>query len=432
MSQIRSVKALEILDSRGNPTVQVEVTTDNGFVGQASVPSGASTGEHEALELRDGDPNRYGGKGVLKAVANVNTTISKLLIGQTVIDQKQIDQMMIDADGTETKSKLGANAMLGVSMAAARAAAASVGLPLYRYIGGTDASLLPCPMMNVINGGAHANNSIEFQEFLIRPVGAPTITEAVRWGAEVFHALKKVLQEGGHATSVGDEGGFAPNLSSNEEALDTILKAIERAGYKPGEDITLAIDCAASEFYDKSTGHYIEKKKSSGTKLTAEAQVELLVKLCGNYPIDSVEDGLDENDWEGWKILTDKLGKRVQIIGDDIFVTNPKFLLRGLREGIANSILVKLNQIGTLTETIQTINLATAHGYTSVISHRSGETSDSFIADLAVAKGTGQIKTGSLSRSDRLSKYNRLIAIESQLGPSARYRDSNHCRRHYT
>lgn len=432
MSHISSIKALEILDSRGNPTLGVKVTTNDGIVGCASVPSGASTGEHEALELRDGDPKRYGGKGVLKAVGNVNTTISNLLIGQPIIDQQTIDQMMIDADGTETKSNLGANAMLGVSMAVARAAAASVDLPLYRYIGGTNTSLLPCPMMNVINGGAHANNSIEFQEFLIRPVGAPSITEAVRWGAEVFHALKQVLQEGGHATSVGDEGGFAPNLGSNEEALDTILKAIERAGYKPGEEITLAIDCAASEFYDKATGNYIEKKKSSGQKLTAEQQVDLLVKLCEKYPIDSVEDGLDENDWKGWQILTEKLGKRVQIIGDDIFVTNPKFLRRGFCEGVANSILIKLNQIGTVTETVRTIDLATAHGYTSVISHRSGETSDHFIADLAVAKGTGQIKTGSLSRSDRLSKYNRLMAIESHLGSSARYRDSNHCRKHYT
>ncbi len=435
MAQIASIRALEILDSRGNPTVSVCLETTEGIKAHAAVPSGASTGEHEALELRDGDKGRFGGKGVLTAVENVNSRLSQLLVGQEVLEQEQIDRLMIEADGTDTKSSIGANAILGVSLAAARAGAQTAGLPLYRYIGGSDTHVLPCPMMNVINGGAHADNSLDFQEFMIRPVGAPTVAEAIRWGAETFHALKGVLKEAGHVTSVGDEGGFAPNLGSNEEALDMILRAIEKAGYKPGEQITLAIDAAASEFYDKETGRYIEKKKKARgephREFTAEEMTEQLGQLCERYPIDSIEDGLDENDWEGWKDQTTKIGDKLQLVGDDIFVTNPIFLKKGLEMGVANSILIKLNQIGTLTETIDTIAMARAHSYTTVISHRSGETADTFIADLAVAMRTGQIKTGSLSRTDRVAKYNRLIAIEAELGDLAVYRDSNHCRRCY-
>lgn len=431
MSSIRSVKALEILDSRGNPTVQVSVTTDQGIVGTAAVPSGASTGEHEAVELRDGDKSRYLGKGVQKAVQNVNGPIADLLLGETVFDQARLDNLMIVSDGTENKSRFGANAILGASLAIARAAAAAAAsnLSLYRYIGGAGAHILPCPMMNIINGGAHADNSLEFQEFMIRPIGAPSFREALRWGAEIFHALKKLLAEEGHVTAVGDEGGFAPNLASNEAALDMILKAIEKAGYTPGDQISLALDCAASEFFDKATGKYIEKKKRSKgdsfKERSPEEQTAYLAELVGKYPIDSIEDGLDENDWDGWKHLTEQLGSKVQIVGDDLFVTNPKFLKEGIEKGIANSILIKLNQIGTLTETLETIRIAKAAGYTSVISHRSGETEDAFIADVAVATNAGQIKTGSLSRTDRVAKYNRLLAIESELGETSRYLDSN-------
>ncbi len=432
MTAIVAIHAMEILDSRGNPTLEVLVETDQGILARAAVPSGASTGEHEALELRDGDPKRFGGKGVLRAIENVNGRLSQLLIGENVLDQAYIDRIMIEADGTDTKSQLGANAILGVSLAVARAAAISSGLPLYRYLGGCNSRLLPCPMMNIINGGAHASNSLDFQEFMIRPIGAPTIAEAVRWGSEVFHALKDVLKEAGHSTSVGDEGGFAPNLGSNEEGLEAILKAIERAGYKAGEEISLAIDCAASEFYDRESARYLEKKKKlkgeTYEQRTSDQQAEYLVKLAEEYPIDTIEDGLDENDWEGWKTLTAKAGKTLQIIGDDIFVTNPKFLAKGIQMGVANSILVKLNQIGTLTETLDTIALAHAHGYTTVISHRSGETADDFIADLAIATRAGQIKTGSLSRTDRVAKYNRLMRIEAELGSAAFYRDSNRCR----
>lgn len=425
MSYIRSLKALEILDSRGNPTVQALLTIDSGFTVSAAVPSGASTGEHEAVELRDQDSKRYNGKGVLLAVDNINVTLAELLIGEDVCQQRRLDEMMIEADGTENKSKLGANAILAVSLAIARAGALESGLSLYNYIGGTNAHILPCPMMNIINGGAHADNSLDFQEFMIRPIGAETFTEALRWGAEIFHALKKLLKEKGHITSVGDEGGFAPNLKSDSEALDLIVAAIQNAGYKPGEQVTLALDAAASEFYDKKTGRYVEKKKKlKGEKAlerSAEELAHYYTELCNRYPIDSIEDGLDENDWAGWKILTDKLGKRIQLVGDDIFVTNPKFLMRGIKEGIGNSILIKLNQIGTLTETLDTIRIAQNHGYTTVISHRSGETEDPFIADLSVATNAGQIKTGSLSRTDRIAKYNRLIEIEDELGDSAVY-----------
>jgi enolase len=425
MSYIRSLKAIEILDSRGNPTVQAQLTTYNGFTVTAAVPSGASTGEHEAVELRDQDPARYNGKGVRKAVENINVILAELLIGEDVRNQRHLDGLMIDADGTENKSNLGANAILAVSLAIARAGALESGLPLYQYIGGPNAHILPCPMMNIINGGAHADNSLDFQEFMIRPVGAHTFEEALRWGAEIFHALKKLLKEKGHITSVGDEGGFAPNLKSDQEALDLIISAIEKAGYRPGEQITLALDCAASEFYDKKTGRYIEKKKKNrgekASERTSEEMVDYYVELCNRYPIDSIEDGLDENDWAGWKILTEKLGDHIQLVGDDLFVTNPKFLARGIEEGIGNSILIKLNQIGTLSETLDAIRLAHTHGYTTVISHRSGETEDAFIADLSVATNAGQIKTGSLSRTDRVAKYNRLLEIENELGDEAVY-----------
>lgn len=419
MSEIETIHAREILDSRGNPTVECEITLKSGSFGKACVPSGASTGEHEALELRDGDKNRYFGKGVLKAVKNINTIIYDHLKGESALDQKNIDEKLIALDGTSSKSNLGANAILGVSLAVARAAACESKLPLFAYIAEKDSYIMPTPMMNIMNGGAHAENSIEFQEFMIRPFNAPSFKEALRWGSEVFHCLKSLLKEKHHVVSVGDEGGFAPNLSSNEESLDFILHAIEKAGFKPKTDISIALDCAASEFYDKELKSYIDmKKKRAGQKFSkrsAEQQVENLITLCKNYPIDTIEDGLDENDWEGWKIMTDKLGDKIQLVGDDIFVTNPKFLKKGIDSHVANSILIKLNQIGTLTETLNTMALAKAHNYKCIVSHRSGETEDSFIADLSVATCCGQIKTGSLSRSDRIAKYNRLLAIEENL-----------------
>ncbi|MCH9610123.1 MAG: Enolase [Chlamydiales bacterium] len=414
--KIINISALEILDSRGNPTVRVTVETENS-VGVASVPSGASTGEHEALELRDGDKKRYNGKGVLKACEHVNRDLHKLLVGHDIFDQVGIDSKMIEADGKEDKSRFGANAILGVSLACAKAAAAAKQEPLYRYLGGPTAQLLPCPMMNLINGGAHADNSLDIQEFMIRPFKAPSFGEAVRYGAEIFHALKTILKKKGQITAVGDEGGFAPNLGSDDEALSTLLEAIEAAGYS--DKVSLALDCAASEFYKE--GKYLNRSSNE--------QVDYLETLCSKYPIDSVEDGMAENDWEGWKTLTDRLGKKVQLVGDDLFVTNVKFLQKGLREGVANSILIKVNQIGTLTETLKCIELAHSHGYTTVLSHRSGETEDTTIADIAVATGAGQIKTGSLSRSDRVAKYNRLLEIEAELGVNSSYRDSNLCRR---
>lgn len=429
MPYIRSVKAVEILDSRGNPTLKVMVTTDQGITGEASVPSGASTGEHEAVELRDGDRARFFGKGVLTAVSHVNGPIAQILIGEHVFDQTRLDQLLITGDGTPNKSRWGANALLGASLAVARAGALEAKVPLYRYIGGCHANILPCPMMNIINGGAHADNFLDFQEFMIRPIGAPTFREAIRWGAEIFHTLKELLKAKGHITSVGDEGGFAPNLHSNEEALDLIVSAIEKAGYKPGSEVTLALDCAASEFFDKTSQMYVEKKKKkrkeSFLERSASDQVDYLKSLCDKYPIDSIEDGLDENDWVGWKLMTERLAARIQIVGDDLFVTNPLYLQKGIKEGVANSILIKLNQIGTLTETLETIRLAQTHGYTTVISHRSGETEDSVIADVIVAVNAGQIKTGSLSRTDRVAKYNRLLCIEAGLEGSARYLDSN-------
>ncbi len=411
MSLIESCHALEILDSRGNPTLEVVVRTQDGFLAKAAVPSGASTGEHEALELRDGDPKRYGGKGVLKAVAHVNGPLNALLKGKPVADQKGIDQAMIALDGTENKGKLGANAILGVSLATAKCAAAAKREPLYWYLGGPEAHLLPCPMMNVINGGVHADNGLDFQEFMIRPIGAPSFKEALRWGAETFHALKALLKKRGLSTAVGDEGGFAPRLSSHEEALDLIIEAIEKAGFHPKRDITLALDLAASEFYQK--GKYRNR--------TTDQQIAYLAQLVSQYPIDSIEDGLDQNDWEGWKALTQALGKKIQLVGDDIFVTNTHFLQKAIDMGVANAILIKVNQIGTLTETAQAIDLAKKHRYRAVMSHRSGETEDTIIADLAVAFGTGQIKTGSLCRSERISKYNRLLEIEEQLGKKATF-----------
>lgn len=429
MSYIRSVKALEILDSRGFPTLEVAITTDQDIMVKASVPSGASTGEHEALELRDGDKSRYFGKGVQLAVSHVNNVLAQILVGEHVCDQKRLDMMMVECDGTENKSKLGANAILGASLALARAGALTAKLPLYRYIGGCDACILPCPMMNIINGGAHADNSLDFQEFMVRPVGAPSFHEAIRWGSEIFHTLKAILKAEGHVTAVGDEGGFAPNLASNEEALEIILRSIEKAGYRPGKDITLALDCAASEFYDKLTGKYVEKKrkqrKQAHTERSSLEQIKYLKKLTEKYPIDSIEDGLSEHDWDGWKEMTSQMKNKVQLVGDDIFVTNPKFLKKGIEKGVGNAILIKPNQIGTLTETLETIRIAHEHDYTTIISHRSGETDDTIIADIAVATNAGQIKTGSLSRMDRISKYNRLLSIEDGLGPSGRYADSN-------
>jgi enolase len=425
MSRIQSIHALEILDSRGNPTLEVFVITDDGFVGKAAVPSGASTGEHEAVELRDQDPKRYQGKGVQKAIAHVNGPLAQILIGKPVDDQGQIDALLIAADGTPNKSRYGANALLGISLAAAKAAANARKIPLYRSIPHSNSTLLPVPMMNILNGGVHADNQLDFQEFMIRPIGAPTFREAIRWGAEVFHTLKTLLKKEGHVTSVGDEGGFAPRLNSNEEALDFIIHAIKTAGYRPRIDLSIALDCAASEFYDPHTKTYLEKKnKESGKPFetrTAIQQIDYLEKLASQYPIDSIEDGLDQNDWKGWQALTTRLGSQLQLVGDDLFVTNPLFLQRGIDEKVANSILIKVNQIGTLSETLQTIALAQQNGYRTVISHRSGETEDTTIADIAVAVASGQIKTGSLSRSERVAKYNRLLEIEDELGQQARF-----------
>lgn len=433
MAYIKHIKAIQILDSRGNPTIKVFVRTEEGIVGEACVPSGASTGEHEARELRDGDKSRYLGKGVLHAVKNVNSILAELLVGECVFDQSRLDERMIEADGTDYKERIGANAILGASMAIAHAAAKSIKLPLYRYLGGVHAHILPCPMMNIINGGAHADNSLDFQEFMIRPIKAETFSEGLRWGCEIFHTLKKILKESGHITAVGDEGGFAPNVHSNEEALDCILKAIEAAGYRPGEQVSIALDCAASGFYDKKTGKYVEKKKKdrgeSFVERTAEEQAYYLQELCSKYPIDSIEDALDENDWKGWNTFTNLLGSQLQIVGDDLFVTNPKFLRRGIEERSANAILIKVNQIGTLTETFETVRLAQTNGFSTIISHRSGETEDSALADLSVAMNTGQIKTGALSRSERIAKYNRLLEIEAELQQTGRYLDSNKQRR---
>jgi enolase len=418
MSLIEDIHAREILDSRGNPTVEAEVMLSDGQVGRAAVPSGASTGEHEAVELRDEDKSRYGGKGVLKAVHNVNEVIAPELEGMDALDQSEIDNALITLDGTPTKAKLGANALLSVSLATARAAAGFLELPLYKYLGGPNARTLPVPMMNIINGGAHADNNVDFQEFMIVPVGAESFTESLRIGAEIFHTLKAVLKKKGYATSVGDEGGFAPNLRSNEEAIETILEAIDQAGYSPGEDCLLALDPAASEFYDGKS--YIFKK-SDKRVLSSDQMVEYWTEWIERYPIISIEDGMAENDWTGWKTLTDQVGKRVQLVGDDLFVTNTEFLRKGIELGVANSILIKVNQIGTLTETLDCIELARNSGRTAVISHRSGETEDPFIADLAVATNAGQIKTGSLSRTDRIAKYNQLLRIEEDLRGAARY-----------
>lgn len=419
MTHIVDVKGREILDSRGNPTVEVDVVLENGMMGRAAVPSGASTGEHEALELRDGDKSRYQGKGVLTAVRNVNTIIADALLGEDVTNQAAIDRMLIELDGTKTKSNLGANAMLGVSLACAKAAANALGMPLYRYIGGCNAKVLPVPMMNIINGGAHSDSPIAFQEFMIRPVGAPSFREAVRMGAEIFHALKKVLHDRGLSTAVGDEGGFAPTLKGTEDALESIIKAIEMAGYKPGEDVMIGLDCASSEFYKDGIYDYTIFEGAGGAKRTSAEQADYLEQLIGKYPIDSIEDGMAENDWEGWKLLTDRIGGRCQLVGDDLFVTNVEYLRKGIEAGCANSILIKVNQIGTLTETLDAIGMAQRAGYTTVTSHRSGETEDATIADIAVATNSGQIKTGSMSRSDRLAKYNQLLRIEEELGESA-------------
>ena len=428
--KIEKVHAREILDSRGNPTVEVEVTLENGVMGRAAVPSGASTGENEALELRDGDKNRYLGKGVLKAVDNVNNIIAPALKGDCVFDQRAIDYKMLALDGTPTKSKLGANAILGVSLATAQAAAKALGMPLYRYIGGCNSYTMPVPMMNIINGGAHSDAPIAFQEFMIRPVGAPNEKEAIRMGAEVFHALAKLLKKRGLSTAVGDEGGFAPALDGIEDALESICQAIKDAGYEPGKDVKIAMDCAASEFAVCENGEWYydyrqlkdgKKKDPNGKKYTAEEQIKYLEQLITKYPIDSIEDGLDENDWDNWVKLTAAIGDRCQLVGDDLFVTNVKFLEKGIKMGAANSILIKVNQIGSLTETLDAIEMAHRHGYTTVTSHRSGETEDTTIADIAVATNSGQIKTGSMSRTDRMAKYNQLIRIEEELGETARY-----------
>lgn len=418
MSIIQSVYARQILDSRGNPTVEVDVFTETGAFGRAAVPSGASTGTHEAVELRDGDKKKYVGKGVLKAVENVNIKIASEVVGLSVFDQNLIDKVMIELDGTKNKGKLGANAILGTSLAVAKAAAMEAGQSLYRYIGGVNANTLPVPMMNILNGGSHADNSIDFQEFMVMPVKAATFSESLRMGTEVFHTLKKVLHDQGLSTNVGDEGGFAPNIKSNEEAIEVVLKAIEKAGFKPGEDIFIAMDAASSEFYDAKSKTY-HFKKSDGKKLKSEEMVEYWAKWAKKYPIISIEDGMAEEDWDGWKKLTDKIGSKVQLVGDDLFVTNVDFLQKGIDMGVANSILVKVNQIGSLTETINAVNLAKKNSYKSIMSHRSGETEDSTIADLAVALNTGQIKTGSASRSDRMAKYNQLIRIEEELGETA-------------
>jgi enolase len=418
MTNIGAIFGREVLDSRGNPTVEAEVQLASGAVGQAIVPSGASTGEHEAVELRDGDKARFLGKGVLKAVENVNGEIADALANWDAADQRGLDQKMIELDGTETKSRLGANAILAVSMATARAAAAEYGLPLYRYLGGAAANTLPTPMMNILNGGAHADNNVDFQEFMVMPVGAPSFSEALRWGVEVFHTLKGVLKKRGYNTAVGDEGGFAPSVKSNIEAIEVVLEAIQQAGYKPGEEIAIALDPAASEFYQD--GKYVFKKSDKSAK-SSDAMVKFWAKWVKDYPIVSLEDGLSEEDWDGWRNLTKELGGKIQLVGDDIFVTNITFLQEGIDKRVGNSILIKVNQIGTVSETLDAIDLARRNGYTSVISHRSGETEDTFIADLAVATGAGQIKTGSASRTDRIAKYNQLLRIEEELGASARF-----------
>lgn len=419
--KIKTITGREILDSRGNPTVEADVVLECGARGRASVPSGASTGRHEALELRDGDARRYGGRGVRLAVDNVNGEIAGLLTGMSALDQRAIDMAMIRLDGTDTKSRLGANAILGVSLAVARAAACALGLPLYRYLGGPNAYVMPVPMMNIINGGAHSDAPVAFQEFMIRPVGAATFHDGLRMGAEVFHTLKRVLHERGLSTAVGDEGGFAPRLNGVEDALESIVAAIERAGYEPGRDVRIAMDCAASEFYRDGIYDYSVFEGETGRRRTPAEQMDYLIALTERFPIDSIEDGMAEDDWEGWRALTEQLGGRCQLVGDDLFVTNTEFLARGIAEGCANAILIKVNQIGTLTETFDAIEMAHRHGYTSIVSHRSGETEDTTIADIAVAAGSGQIKTGSLSRSDRMAKYNRLLRIEEQLGATAVY-----------
>ena len=419
--KIETIKAREILDSRGNPTVEVDVILDSGIMGRAAVPSGASSGVHEALELRDGDKNRYGGKGVEKAVRHVNDVIAKALKGANPFEQSSIDSALIALDGTATKSKLGANAILGVSLAVAKAAAAQLGMPLYRYVGGVDTYVMPVPMMNIINGGSHSDAPIAFQEFMIRPVGAASFKEALRMGAEVFHALKSVLHAKGLSTAVGDEGGFAPALPGTEAAIETILEAISKAGYMPGRDVKIALDCASSEFYIDGVYDYTKFEGANGVKRTTQQQAEYLQDLILRYPIDSIEDGMSEEDWDGWRLLTDLIGDKCQLVGDDLFVTNVEYLTKGIRQHCANSILVKLNQIGTLTETLRAVQLAQRNGYTAVISHRSGETEDATIADIAVATNAGQIKTGSLSRSDRMAKYNQLLRIEEQLGDIAQY-----------
>jgi len=419
--KIEKITGREILDSRGNPTVEVDILLESGVMGRASVPSGASTGENEALELRDGDKKRYGGKGVLKAVENINTIIAPALKGMSALDQIGIDHAMLALDGTKTKSKLGANAILGVSLAVAKAAANYLDIPLYRYIGGTNTYVMPVSMMNIINGGSHSDAPIAFQEFMIRPVGAASFKEGLRMGAEVFHALKKVLHDRGLSTAVGDEGGFAPNLEGTEDALNSIIAAIKAAGYEPGKDVMIGMDCASSEFYKDGIYDYTKFEGEKGVKRTSDEQVDYLEKLINEYPIDSIEDGMSENDWAGWKKLTDRIGNHCQLVGDDLFVTNVEFLSRGIKEGCGNSILIKVNQIGSLTETLNAIEMAHRHGYTTVTSHRSGETEDATIADIAVATNSGQIKTGSLSRSDRMAKYNQLLRIEEELGDRAVY-----------
>ncbi len=419
--RIELIKGREILDSRGNPTVEVEVRLESGITGRASVPSGASTGENEALELRDNDKSRYGGKGVMKAVYNVNNVIAPALTGWSVLQQRAIDNKMLELDGTKTKSKLGANAILGVSLAVAKAAANYLDIPLYRYIGGVNTYTLPVPMMNIINGGSHSDAPIAFQEFMIRPVGAESFREGLRMGAEVFHALKKVLHDRGLSTAVGDEGGFAPSLNGTEDALESIIAAIKAAGYEPGKDIMIGMDCASSEFYKNGVYDYTIFEGEKGKKRTSDEQIDYLEELINKYPIDSIEDGMSENDWEGWKKLTERIGDRCQLVGDDLFVTNVEFLSKGIEMGCGNSILIKVNQIGSLSETLDAIEMAHRHGYTSVTSHRSGETEDATIADIAVATNSGQIKTGSLSRSDRMAKYNQLLRIEEELGDLAKY-----------
>ncbi|MEI8192815.1 MAG: phosphopyruvate hydratase [Flavobacteriia bacterium] len=423
MSYIAKVFARQILDSRGNPTIEVDVITSSGVLGRAAVPSGASTGIHEAVELRDGDVKHYMGKGVMRAVTNVNTLLNEALQGMDVFDQKGIDMCLIELDGTDNKSHLGANAILGTSLAVSKAAAIEADLSLYRYIGGVGAVTLPVPMMNILNGGSHADNLIDIQEFMVMPFGASSFSEGLRWGTEIFHHLKSVLKKNGMSTNVGDEGGFAPNLGSNEEAIQVVIEAVEKAGFKLGHDVYIALDAAASEFYNASTGLY--EFESNGEKRTSTEMVEFWKGWCNKYPIISIEDGFAEDDWTGWKLATDALGSKIQLVGDDLFVTNTKRLARGIEEGVANSILVKVNQIGSLTETIQAVQMATSNGYTSIMSHRSGETEDTTIADLAVALNTGQIKTGSASRSDRMAKYNQLLRIEEELGESAVYPGRN-------